>query len=122
MGLDMYLEKRRKNTNDELQHVIYWRKANAIHNYFDSLADGLENLQCYDVSFEDIKELKSIIVKVLNNHSLASELLPTQPGFFFGNYDYDCYYFEKLKHTLDELEKITKEDFEQYDFVYFAWW
>ena len=74
MGLDMYLEKRRKNTNDELQQVIYWRKANAIHNYFDSLADGLENLQCYDVSFEDIKEVKSIIVKVLNNHSLASEL------------------------------------------------
>ena len=35
MGLDMYLEKRRKNTNDELQQVIYWRKANAIHNYFD---------------------------------------------------------------------------------------
>ena len=30
MGLDMYLFKRNKKTNEEVQEIMYWRKANQI--------------------------------------------------------------------------------------------
>ena len=38
MGLDMFLQDREGN------EVAYWRKANAINGWFDSLFDGVENV------------------------------------------------------------------------------
>lgn len=49
--------------------------------------------------------------------SLAAELLPTTSGFFFGSTEYDQWYFEDLKYTVEALEPlIEKNDQGEYKF------
>ena len=130
MGLDMYLERKKKKTNNVIdtiinqkyEEVFYWRKAYAINDYFDNLVNGLENLKKYSISFEDIEDLKDKIEKILNDNSLASELLPEQITIFTKDNAYDYFYFEMLEDTLKGLSKITEKDFEEYDYFYSAWW
>ena len=130
MGLDMYLERKKKKTNNVIdtiinqkyEEVFYWRKAYAINDYFDNLVNGLENLKKYSISFEDIEDLKDKIEKILNDNSLASELLPEQITIFTKDNVYDCFYFEMLEDTLKGLKEIEEKDFEEYDYFYSAWW
>ena len=152
MGLDMYL------TRVKREDVAYWRKANAIHKWFeDHCADGeIENCRDYYVSKEQLEELlntcKHVIAssqleigkikngerlnnvtnkwepiyeagKKVSNPAVAQELLPTETGFFFGSQDYDQYYIEDLKKTVQQIETILAEtDFDNESIVYYAWW
>ena len=130
MGLDMYLNAKRFlwHSEDELiekvsnafpelggakikqvtAEVGYWRKANAIHKWFvDNVQNGEDDCGDYEVSKEKLKELLDIINQVLANKKKAHKLLPCTTGFFFGNQDYDEYYFEDLEYTKKLLEKLT---------------
>ena len=122
MGLDMYLEK--KNVNGEFSELCYWRKANQIRNWFDShLENGVENCKHTLVTKEDIEELIDTCKKVLADHSLAEELLPTQSGFYFGSTSYDEWYFEDLKDTIEQLETaLTLVNWENEEVYYYEWW
>lgn len=92
------------------EEAMYWRKANAIHNWFvQNVQDGNDDCKKYWVDIEKLKELRKTIKKVLKNHKKASELLPSSAGFFFGSTDYDSYYFECLKETEERLTEIIKE-------------
>ena len=70
MGLDMYLHKVKK------EEVAYWRKANAIHAWFERKYqentgnEGLENCQPMYVSKEDLIELRDTCEKVLKASKL----------------------------------------------------
>lgn len=91
------------------ERVAYWRKANQIHNWFvQNVQNGKDDCGRYYVSYEKLKELVSLCKKVLRNHSLAEELLPTTSGFFFGSTDIDEYYFEDLKNTVEQLKDIDE--------------
>lgn len=46
---------------------------------------------------------------IISNPEVAEKLLPTIDGFFFGSTDYDEYYIENVKYTIEETEKILKE-------------
>lgn len=59
--------------------------------------------------------------KTIKNPSLAKELLPTQSGFFFGSEDYDEYYVEDLKHTIEIIETALKDSGNS-SFYYEASW
>ena len=158
MGLDMYLDKVKKDESfDESFEVAYWRKANAIHAWFErNCANGeLEDCQDYNVSKDDLIKLvedcqtvlnssklveKEVPVqqydfdkkdyvevkkalKVLDDTSVAEELLPTQSGFFFGSTLYDQYYVEDLENTVKQITEILKDtDFDEWNIVYHAWW
>ena len=101
MGLDMTLTA--KGSNKE----VYWRKANAIHNWFvEKCQGGVDECQPSSVTRAQLEELIETCKKVLANHDLAEQLLPTQSGFFFGSTDYDDWYFEGLKYTVEEIETI----------------
>jgi hypothetical protein len=110
--------------------IAYWRKANAIHKYFvDRCADGIDQCQKTSVSLGDLEELVNICEQVLNNNTLASVLLPTHDGFFFGSIDYDDYYFEQIKYTYNVCSKIITFMEEQdrcgnydWDIVYQSSW
>lgn len=123
MGLDMYLEKRKANS-EEYEEVAYWRKANQIREWFNShLENGVENCEYVQVSKEDLEQLLEDCKKVLENHDLAEDLLPTSSGCFFGSTAYDEWYFEDLEDTIKMLEKILKEtDFENESIYYYEWW
>lgn len=151
MGLDMYLQKVKKS------ECAYWRKANAIHAWFENhcTEEGIENCKPVPVSKEDLQRLlmdcESVLAssklvykdvpvkqydydkreyvertrrtKVLEDSSLAEELLPTQAGFFFGSTLYDEGYVEDLKTTISQIKEILDTtDFEKENIEYVAWW
>ncbi len=61
--------------------------------------------------------------KVLLNPSVAEKLLPTTSGFFFGSTDYDEYYIEDLKNTIEIIDKVLAEtDFETQMIYYVSSW
>lgn len=47
--------------------------------------------------------------KLIQNPEIADLLLPTENGFFFGSTDYDEYYIEDIKDTIEILEPLIKE-------------
>ena len=101
--------------------IMYWRKANAIHAFFvDNCADGVDDCEKMYVEQENLVKLKDLCEQVLKDNSLASKLLPSQSGLFFGLTDYDENYFQDIQDTFDVLQKaITLEDV---DFYYRASW
>lgn len=149
MGLDMYLNKvttpynvwpnltgprvhveapadlkiKDERVSSVVERVGYWRKANAIHQWFvDNVQDGEDNCGYYYVSRENLEVLLETVNKVLDDHSLAEDLLPTQSGFFFGATDYDDYYFEDLKETKKIIEEIFAEGDVRAEYQYHSSW
>lgn len=60
---------------------------------------------------------------VIVNPKVAHELLPTQSGFFFGSTDYDEWYMEDLKDTVEILTQTLEEtNFETQMIVYSSSW
>lgn len=97
-----------------LEEKAYWRKANAIHGWFvEKVQNNVDNCAMYYVSANRLLELVDTCKKVLENHDLAEELLPTLPGFFFGDTQYGIDYFDDLRHTVDVLSDV-KEGEEYY--------
>lgn len=74
---------------------------------------------------EDAEELAENCRKVLENHDLAEELLPTCDGFFFGPTEYDAYYFEYVEDVLNFVEEVLLPEFNELDSnesIYFEIW
>ena len=90
-----------------LTEIGYWRKANAIHNWFvNNVQGGEDNCQLYEVGKDQLLVLQNIVNHVLESELLAEELLPTVSGFFFGGTCYDDYYREDLENTIDILDNV----------------
>jgi hypothetical protein len=88
-----------------VEEVGYWRKFNALHQWFvDECGDGVDECQPIYVPSEKLVELLDVCKRIKADHSLASELLPTQDGFFFGSVEYGQYYFEDIDQTIEILE------------------
>ena len=106
--------------------VAYWRKANQIRNWFVEHIDEFEyddDGEYYGVTKDLLEELIADCKKVLSNHDLAEEILPTSGGFFFGSTEYDEYYFEQLKDTIEQCEKVIAEtDWDNEVVVYHESW
>lgn len=80
----------------------YWRKANAVHDWFvKTVQEGTDDCKSYYVAREQLEELRKICRQILDNQELASELLPTTSGFFFGSTDYDEWYFTDIERTVN---------------------
>ena len=134
MGLDMYLQRVYKPTqqqfadayDDKLTGVLYWRKVNSLHAYFVRTgtleAGGEQDVGYYVLNRNDLYHLVDLMDQILNNHSLAETLLPTQAGFFFGSTDYDDWYFKDLEDAkalvVAELEVAPDQDV----WFYYASW
>ena len=109
-------------TNIE-EEVGYWRKANQIHRWFvENIQNGVDNCGEYSISKGELEELRNICTEVLNDHSKAEELLPSASGFFFGNTDYDEYYYNDVQHTIEILDKILSESDGNQDIYYSSSW
>jgi hypothetical protein len=105
--------------------VGYWRKVNAIHNWFiQELADGEDNCQPIYVPRSSLIDLKILCNEVLADGSKerAHELLPTGSGFFFGSTEYDEWYFHGLENTVKIVSKLIEDVPEGWAFEYQASW
>ena len=57
------------------------------------------------------------------SQALCASVLPTTSGFFFGDTDYDQYYLEDIKNTVDILTAVLKDtDFENETICYSSSW
>jgi hypothetical protein len=149
MGLDMYLTGRRYlasyvEADEELSNKIkdtidtlglrpkaieveagYWRKANAIHDWFvTNIQDGEDNCGEYYLSKTKAQELLDAVNQVLADTSKAAEILPIASGFFFGSTDYDEWYFQDLEQTKKIMEDVLKymENYPKWEFYYTSSW
>jgi hypothetical protein len=100
----------------------YWRKANQIHNWFvTNVQGGEDNCGEYYVSSDKLIELLAIC-----KHSLETKnpnLLPPREGFFFGGTDIDEWYWNDLKSTISQLERILAlPEFDNLSFYYNSSW
>lgn len=126
MGLDMYLygvkqefEKHDYNIGGykESTEIGYWRKANAIHKWFvENCQGGEDNCATYVIGHEDLKELKRVCEEVLQRPQEAEDLLPTQSGFFFGPTEYDEWYIQDLKDTIEIINWALAQDFDYFEY------
>ena len=125
-----------KRISTIIEEVGYWRKANHIHSWFvNKVQDGIDECQTAHVSVDQLKELrdtcqtivdyfdKSVVgeekikatygddfikVKYDIDEKVLSELLPTTSGFFFGGTDYDHWYYNDCKETIEIVNEAFK--------------
>lgn len=103
--------------------VAYWRKANAIHQWFvDNCQDGNDDCRPAYVSREKLQQLLDLAKQVKADPSLASELLPTASGFFFGSTEYDEWYMQDIDLTIEQLEQVLTTTNEDWSFEYQSSW
>ena len=130
MGLDMYLFKRKKVRDDDKdlnksaynqrlyrarkneEEILYWRKANMIRSWFVNHTALLSDDDgvYIPISRATLELLKQDLEDTLNDHNLATVLFPTSNGFFFGDTEYNEYYWDKLKYTLERVNNILDND------------
>lgn len=102
--------------------VGYWRKANAIHKWFvDNVQGGTDDCGSYSVDREQLKELRTLCQSVLDDTTLAPELLPAQSGFFFGSTTYDEHYFFDIEDTIKQVDAALALP-DSWDFEYHSSW
>lgn len=103
--------------------VAYWRKANAIHQWFvKNVQDGKDECQKSYVEASKIQELADTCALVLADHSRADELLPTTSGFFFGGTEYDEWYWNGIEETEKVLRKILVSVADDHSLYYQSSW
>jgi hypothetical protein len=104
-----------------IEEVGYWRKQNQIHQWFvENVQNGVDNCGEYCVSKGQLEDLLEICKKILNDNSLAEELLPTASGFFFGGTEYDEWYFDGIQNTIEILEGVLSDT--TADYYYSSSW
>lgn len=117
MGLDMWFLTRPKEPKTE--EVFYWRKHNALHNWFTEYAirhgivDNAGNFNCVEVP------LTPELLDDLEHDIREGNLKPTG-GFFFGDTDYDPK--EEMEHDLEAIEKARKRIENGDEVFYTSWW
>ena len=122
LGTDVaFLTKRNPSISVEMK-VGQWRKSNQIHQYFvDNCQGGEDDCRLQYVRRDKLEELLDLCKQVLADHSKAEELLPTQSGFFFGNTEYNEYYYSDLSDTVEMLENCLKIG-DDWEFYYQSSW
>lgn len=104
-------------------NVAYWRKANAIHNWFvKNIQDDVDDCKTYYVSKESIEILLETCKKVKADPDLAEALLPPVDGFFFGGTEIDEWYFQDIDNTIEQLENCVKYFDNNWSFEYMSSW
>ena len=98
--------------------LAYWRKANAIHNWFvQNVQDDRDECQKSYVSPQNLRDLREACEKVLATRTdsrvsvveVAEEVgLAPKAGFFFGSTEYDGFYFQDLEYTVKTIDRLEK--------------
>lgn len=118
----MYLENEAGDT------LVYWRKANQIHNWFVKFYCNDDHdfnmVAKADRPFVDRQGIASLIEAcetAITERDLAPNVLPTRSGFFFGGTEYDEWYYDELKRTKKELSALMTDP--SFDGGYYnCWW
>jgi hypothetical protein len=118
-----------KIKNDRIRYVVeevgYWRKSNQIHKWFvDNVQNGKDDCGEYKVTRLHLEKLLKACEEVMQDYeetggTKAHEILPTTDGCFFGNQEYDSWYFKDIEYTIEIVKELlsNREDIEEYYYV-----
>ena len=108
---------------DNTTEVAYWRKANAIHDFFCREGKEVYVAVLYVISREVLEKLleKCFQVLVLKDEEFSKETLPTRSGFFFGSTEYGEFYYENIRYTTSQIAKALA-NYDDEEFLYYASW
>lgn len=105
--------------------VAYWRKANQIHQWFvTNVQNGKDDCGDYHVSRDQLITLRTMCQSIAKdkNLSMAVAIIPRQEGFFFGDTEYNEYYFAELEDTAKQIQDVLDNYSEDWSFVYHSSW
>ena len=121
MGLDQWLNV---YYDDDSNETFTYRKSNFLRGWMirNTKLNADSDCEPVDVSTHLLEELYDECKEVLERHEKAEEILPTYPGFFFGTYDYDDWYFKQVKLVKEDVENILKRKKEISCMIYEDWW
>lgn len=113
-----------------IEQAAYWRKANAIHNWFvQNVQNGVDECQRSWVRLEQLYELSTLCKAILAKHEnggqwekMAGQYLPPVAGFFFGETDLDDWYLQDLKDTVRQLKPCIEDNRNKVSYYYRASW
>jgi hypothetical protein len=78
--------------------AAYWRKFNALHSWFvKNVQKGVDECEEYIVTEKHLERLLKDLTKITPEN--AKDVLPTAEGFFFGDTDYDEYYWREINNA-----------------------
>ena len=114
-----------------IEEIGYWRKFNALHRWFvENVQEGNDDCKQYWVSQKALTDLLEVLKKVaasrnrlvdnLRDTETAKENLPTVGGFFFGDTDYNEYYYDEVESTIKIIEEAVKDT--DADYYYSSSW
>lgn len=106
------------------RHVGYWRKANAIHGWFvENVQSGTDECQRSYVSRDKLNDLLHLCYNEVESRGTkdAGSHLPPTPGFFFGSYEINEWYYQDITDTIKILEDALMLD-DEWSFHYQASW
>ena len=123
MGLDMYLFKRNKKT-DELTEIGYWRKHNALHGFMNTFTDhDIENLEKVSLTKDNLQEILELSEAIIRKDLDPEYSMPVFEGFFYGSYEYDEWYFHRTQDTIEIMKNALRDtNFDEDEVYYQAWW
>ena len=124
MGLDISFYRQKKGEKPELIEVAYFRKHNWLLPFFEYGQNCSDKVIEKDELEHFIETARQVLEASPDKRiEVAKEVLPTEAGFFFGDTEYDDYYFECLKKEIEAFEEILEEtDFETYEIIMNCWW
>lgn len=102
--------------------VAYWRKFNALHNWFvNHVQVGIDDCNYYELFQDHLVDLIDTLQHVLDKQD-TTDFEPTA-GFFFGSTEVDEYYWELVEITLDEMKHVLDDfDWENERMFYCSSW
>lgn len=120
MGLDQKITGYDKN-GETIEK--WYRKVNWLRNWVieNTSLEHDSNTESVELGREKLRELIQTCDYVLKHKEQAPEKLETLSGFFFGDTEYDEWYFEEVKQVRDDMEELLNdENLESFD--YWDWW
>ena len=83
-----------------------------------------DKIKVEDINYYDIEKGGNVTetVEYKLNISAAEDLLPTRSGFFFGDTDYNYWYFRNLQRTADLIKRELTNNPSQEIWFYYASW
>ena len=126
------------NESMEREEVAYFRKVNLLLPFFGYK----ENCTYLTITKDQVEDLIGTCSNVLDHFSklyqyydkkviynkeewidYCQETLPNQDGFFFGSYEYDEWYLDKVEHVKKLFEEVIENvDWERQDLTMYCWW
>lgn len=148
MGLDMYLFQRDHSNIESDIEIGYWRKFNALHGLIwfmkmDEYED--DNTTEMTLTANEIESILSCLKEVKQSLEegctyetdedgerypvftdaaidKAMDLLSPYPGFFFGSYEIDIWYYQNVKKSISIFENALELAEQGEEIYYYAWY